>query len=59
MHEKKNTKNSLHTWRVLTMIICPGEGCGVRAKSDRALTTHLKTCDKAKARLALVGTEVE
>ena len=41
------------------MIICPGEGCGVRAKSDRALTTHLKTCDKAKAGLALVGTEVE
>lgn len=59
MCEKKNPKNSLHTWRVLTMIICPGEGCGVRAKSDRALTTHLKTCDKAKAGLALVGTEVE
>lgn len=41
------------------MLICPAEGCGVRVKSDRALTGHLKTCKKAKAGLASVSTEVK
>ena len=41
------------------MLKCPGKGCNFIPKSDRALTTHVGKCEKAKAGLALIAEEVE
>ena len=41
------------------MLRCPGEGCKFTTKSDRAHTSHVGKCQKAKAGLALVAGEVE
>ncbi|KAF9784524.1 hypothetical protein BJ322DRAFT_1021260 [Thelephora terrestris] len=41
-----------------TMLSCPAEGCTFRAKSDRALTTHIGKCKKAAAGLASIAEEI-
>ena len=46
--------------RVLAMLTCPAEGCRFTAKSDRALTAHLRKCKKAGiAGLASIAEDVE
>jgi hypothetical protein len=41
------------------MLSCPAEGCTFRAKTDRALTTHIGKCKKAAAGLASIAEEIE
>ena len=41
------------------MLVCPGEGCNYRAKTDRALSTHLRQCQKAATGLASVAHQIE
>jgi len=42
-----------------TMLNCPGEGCGYKTQSDRALTAHRTKCKKAAMVLASIAEEVE
>ena len=41
------------------MLNCPAEGCGFKAKSDRALAVHLGKCKKAAIGLASVADDAE
>ena len=41
------------------MLTCYVEGCDYATKSDRALTSHVNNCKKAKTRLAEVAEEVK
>ena len=40
------------------MLTCPAEGCGFKARNDRALATHIRKCKKAATGLALVADEI-
>ena len=42
------------------MLTCPAEGCSFTAKSDRALTAHLRKCKKAGITgLASIAEDIE
>jgi len=41
-----------------TMQNCPGEGCGYKTKNDRALSTHIRQCQKAQTVFALIAEDV-
>jgi len=41
------------------MLSCPAEGCKFTAKSDRALTVHVKKCKKARDGLASTAEDIQ